>query len=211
MARMNILDTQPLCAAFDSDMLVLIAFAVFGLIRFLFNKKDDSDPETKAPRIPSAEQLEQERRTREVQEEIRRRLAEKIAGANQQQSRQSPAAPAQRPAPNFDRRTTQPAPQQRPVVVQTSRGTDYMAKLAEVMKLEEDSAARYRKAAEQARAMEAKAHAGAVAAAQQRETAESARAYLSKAGSLREMVIMSEILGAPLSERRQPGCPGMGE
>jgi hypothetical protein len=180
-------------------LLFFLLFAVFGLIKFLTAKKEG---EGEAPSAPAS--ADEERRTREIQEEIRRRIAENMKKAA------APSAPAQaRPAAQRaelhpDIRSSAPR-QTQPTRVET-RGPSLMERLAQARREEAESQKRIEttlasiKARQKATGEPATARGAAFT---------DAAAMLNSGAGLRESIILSEILGGPVSDRSTPSCPGL--
>jgi hypothetical protein len=182
----------------NEDVLFLIVFGVFGLIKFLTSKKG-KDEET-PPEITDKEQAQ---RTREIQEEIRRRIAE-----NQKQPQSAPRPDIQpRPLANdASRRIERPAPTRRekPDII-IGRQIDYMQQLADARHAEEESK---RKASEALLAANLKPVASLSSNVYHRE---GVLAMLNHPGTMRDAFIISEVLMPPVSERRNSSCHGLAQ
>ncbi len=194
-------------------IIFLVGFAVFGLIRFLASKSGDDE---QSPENRQARQ-EQQRRTSDVQEEIRRRIMESMAERAAKEGRPMPQPQA----------PVQPA---RPVEVQRSepvfkRAEIHMETRAQVQRRAEANAddERRRNAArkrvnimeqlEQAQREEEESRARMLRVMEEKRSAilaeHSANAQakpfstdcLRDASALRDAVILSEILGKPVAER----------
>jgi len=165
----------------SGDLLFFLVFAIFGLIKFLTSKKE-KDVE------PDVSDGEQAKRTREIQEEIRRRIA----------GNQTPARPA------AQTRAERPVPQRRemPDIV-VGPQIDYMEQLAEARRVEEESR---RRARETLAAANLKKGGPAPSGGMGRDGVIS---MLNGANGLRDAYVINEILMPPVSERRSSSCPGM--
>jgi hypothetical protein len=177
--------------AISEDVLFLIVFAVFGVIKYLtsLHKKDE---EADKPAISDEEQA---RRTREIQEEIRRRIAEN----KKPQSQAKPvAAPILQRMP--ESRKAAPLREKPDVII--GRQIDYMEKLAEAREAEAESQRR-------AREVLALAHIKVTENVAENIKRDGVLTMLDHNSSLRDAFIISEVLAQPVSERRNASCPGM--
>jgi hypothetical protein len=188
----------------NDQLMLLLVFAVFGLIRYFMSlKKTGADQEEHAP-----DDAEQQRRTREIQEEIRLRIA-------QNQGRQSspasaPVQPVARPvaaqAPQTSMRQengVRPSARRESADVTLSRNVDIMERLAAAKKMEADSRLRAAEALAGLKMKQIQLVAEASAAR------EGVLAMLDHQQSLRDAFILSEVLSQPVSMRTGGGCPGM--
>jgi len=182
----------------SEDVLFLIVFAVFGLIKYISSlHKKNEEP------APDTSDAEQAKRTREIQEEIRRRIAE-----NQNKTQHAPRPEVQsKPVVNkpvMQRRDERPVPQhrERPDVI-IGRQIDYMQQLAEARKAEEESMRRAREALASARL---KTFVPTEGGSSRRE---GVLAMLHGGQSMRDAFIISEVLMPPVSERNNSSCPGL--
>jgi hypothetical protein len=198
----------PVIAEHDmGNVLFFLVVAVFGIIRFLmdrYGKKEKETPHASSPQ-PQPES-EQTRRTREIQEKIRRRIAQSKTGTAQ------PASPAQKPAATTTVLHTEqvrmpaPAPQHRePLEVPGSRHRDLMAQLAAARREEEESR---RRAAEMVAILREDTAAG-FRAGETPLDGDALHDMLRSPDSVREAILLSEILSRPLAERSYGSCPGM--
>lgn len=187
----------------SEDLLFFLVFGIFALIKFISarNKaKKDASSEVESD-------VEQARRTREIQEEIRRRIAENQKSAPQ-------------PAPTSAARQTQPPPTPAPVLrpervvkpiaqqpkraevpVQAAPSPDIWQQLAAAQRMEEETR---RKAA--AIRTKRTTHGPLVEQVACRSQMEM---MLHNPVGVRDAFILSEILSAPLSERDGGSCPGL--
>jgi hypothetical protein len=181
------------------SLLFFLLFAIFGLIKFLTAKKEG---EGEAPSAPAS--ADEERRTREIQEEIRRRIAENMRKAA------APSAPAQaRPAPQRaelhpDIRSSAPR-QTQPARMET-RGPSLMERLAQA---ERDEAESQRRIENTLASIKARQKMTAAPATARGAAFTDASAMLKSGAGLRESIILAEILGGPVSDRSTPSCPGL--
>ena len=197
----------PILADGGGSILFLVVFAIFGIIRYFASKKDVGE----APPTPaSSGDPDEARRTREIQEEIRRRIAENMAKQAQGTTGVPPAA-APRPAIS---KPAAPAPAFHPEPVRAearpqrapAKGVDYMAKLAEARREEAESRQRIE---ETLRNLRSRSKAEAPAEPQTSAVFTDAESLLRSGQGLREAILLNEILARPLSERRVPSCPGL--
>ncbi|MFA5258369.1 MAG: hypothetical protein WC360_09475 [Opitutales bacterium] len=198
------LHALPILAKID-DFLFFIVIAVFGLIRFISSQMKKTD----ADETPDVSPEEQARRTRQIQEEIRRRLVERMEQepASQPMQRQNPAPQANpyvKQTPVYQIHT---APSQ-VASNEAVRRADIMTRLAEAKVQEEESRVR----ALQLLAKYSKARETAAAAPHPRRSVSNAAGVIftlrGNPAAMREAVIMSEIIGGPISERHGNSCPG---
>ncbi len=178
------------------SLLFFLLFAIFGLIKFLTAKKEGAED---SPAAPAS--ADEERRTREIQEEIRRRIAENMRKAS------APSAPTrsqpQKPELHPEIRTTAPRPAQ-PARVEV-RGPSLMERLATARREEEESQRRIETTLASIRSRQRTE----AVSAQANATFTDAAAMLKSGAGLRESVILAEILAGPVSDRSTPSCPGL--
>ncbi len=181
----------------NEDLLFFLVFGIFALIKFLSARKKSA--EEAAPDTQS--DAENARRVREIQEEIRRRIAE-----NQQRgaANVSPAPVAQRPTVLHQEQVVKPAQVRRNAeadLVAAQRTSQLYEQLAEARRIEEETR---RKAA----AVRAGHTARAIANQPARQGCQVEQLLHSPSG-IKDAFILSEILSAPVSERRDASCPGL--
>jgi hypothetical protein len=179
----------------SEDLLFLLVFAVFGLIKFISSmRKKDEEPK------PDISDDEQARRTREIQDEIRRRIAD-----NKRATPPPPAEAAPKPVISGPALRTQvkPVPQRRekPDII-IGHQIDYMEELAEARRAEEGSRRKAKDALAAARLKLAETQ-------DKGRNREGVLAMLNGAGTLRDAYIINEVLMPPVSERRNSSCPGL--
>lgn len=180
----------------NEDLLFFLVFGIFALIKFLTSRKKNA--ENAAPK--QDDDTESARRTREIQEEIRRRIAEA----------QGRAAPATAPQPHVNR----PAVLHQEQVVKPSA----VRRSAEADLHAAQRATRLYEQLEDARRLEAETRrkvaairSGSVtrvAASATPESRSMVEQMLRRPSGIKDAVILSEILSAPVSERRDASCPG---
>jgi hypothetical protein len=194
-------------------ILFLVAFAVFGLIRFIASKSGDDEDK---PDNRQARQ-EQQRRTSEVQEEIRRRIMESMAERAAMEGRpmpqpQAPVQPVrpaeiQRSEPVFKKAEIHM--ETRAQVLQradanaederrrnaTRKRVNIMEQLAQAQRDEEESRARMLRVMQEKRS----------ALLEEQSASASSSSFsigsLRGTSTLRDAIILSEILGKPVAER----------
>jgi type IV secretory pathway VirB10-like protein len=182
----------------NEDLLFFLVFGIFALIKFLSARKKSA--EEAAPDTQS--DAEKARRVREIQEEIRRRIAET----------QHRAAPPAEP---------QPASVNRPAVLRQEQVAKPSAvrRNVEVDLQAAQRTSRLYEQLEQARQMEAETsrkaaavragHVARLAANQSAGQGGMVERLLHSPSGIKDAVILSEILSAPVSERRDASCPGL--
>jgi hypothetical protein len=195
-----------LALTLNEDILFFLVFGVFALIKYLAARKENK---SKKPPEPVSDS-EQARRTREIQEEIRRRIA----------TNQKTASPATAPASSLKPRQTEITPMHTEVTpkpgVSASRahlkeeaalgasGPDLLAQLAAAERLENET----RGKAAAMRARYGKAILGSSTPAPSVRLGH-VEGILHNPTSVRDVIILSEILSAPVSVREEGSCPGL--
>jgi len=203
------------------DYLFFIVVGVFGLIKFIGSKMS-SGTEEEGGQQDDPEKLE---RTRQIQEEIRRRLAQRQA-----EEGLYPVAPqtvehrpvAQQPAAATMHQQASRSMHQEPVIAPRSMAQavqqvshakerndalSMMERLEQAQRDEQSSRQRILKA---------------LAASKKKGLADAAlleipvdepfsMEMLHRPGALRNAIIMAEIIGGPISERKSASCPGMAD
>ncbi len=213
------LQVPPVMAELD-DILFFVVIAVFGLIKFIGSKM------SKADGAEDEDDPEKARRRREIQEEIRRRLAERMAQdvppgtvVTIPEPRQQPvqtvferhAEPQQRPlAAGFDRSASTDDAARRHAEERSSR--DAMRKRNNLMEQLEAARREEVESRERARVL-LQGRRTALLSEQAFEAANPALSMemLNRPGALRDAIVLSEVLGAPVSERKSGSCLGWGE
>ena len=184
------------------NLLFLIVFAVFGLIKYLSSlKKDTAESE------PEVSDSDQAQRTREIQEEIRRRIAE---GRNRN-PQSAPEVPSRvEPVP---RRPSPSVEQGR--AIRSLRGSEagsggknvLMQRLAEARRVTEESRLNAMKMLKAANIGNSEIPVPHVSSVTQKR--EGVLAMLGTSNGLRDAFIISEVISPPVSERENGACPGL--
>jgi hypothetical protein len=187
-----------LAISLNEDLLFFLVFGIFALIKYLSSRKKGEDV---AP--PPENDAEQARRTREIQEEIRRRVA-----ANRTHT-PAPAAepkarPVSKPSVMLQEQVLKEA-RLRPDRAETeaaNRSANLLQQLAAAEKLEAET---HRKAV----AAKAEYMSRAKNVPQVSAYHTEIETMLHNPSGIRDAVILSEILSAPVSERKASSCLGL--
>ena len=182
-----------LAITLSEDILFFLVFGVFALIKFIASRN-----KAKEEAAPPESDSEQVRRTREIQEEIRRRIAENGKNAP------APTGPVHHvpPTPSVLHQEQVQKPAASRVKPPAPPAVDIWQQLAAAQRMEEETR---RKAAEirALRAAHRNDEAPLTAPVTQIEH------LLHNPGGIRDAIILSELLSAPLSEREEGACPGL--
>lgn len=185
----------------NEDLIWLVFLALWGIYSLFFAKK-------KKPELTPEEEEEAARKAREIQEEIRRRIAERL---------QRPGGPVAEEYPTFqtppEREVHSPAQQEAPVVVEAPLHgeSNWLSRLEQAQREQSMLEARAAEARQRAESV-AKRGAARSAPVQAGPVIAGGRqgivAALNQKDGLRQAVLLAEVLQPPVSERRGGTCAG---
>ena len=193
-----------LALTLNEDILFFLVFGIFALIKFLAARKENK---SRKPAEPVSDP-EQARRTREIQEEIRRRIATNQKAANPAMAPASTLRPKQSAITPL---RTEIAPKSSATVLRAhlkeetalgAAGPDLLAQLAAAERLEAETRGRAAVIAQSRGILGTATPTPSVRLSHM-------EGILHNPKTIRDAIILTEILSVPVSLREEGSCPGL--